>query len=105
VPFGCPALDAQCILRVASPSRLAVLRINAADRSQETLAVFQFMPAKVPVVPLDAPLSLDFGTGTGERQNLFVTSSGLVGSLVPGLPWPGPGLVKLEIGIPGLPLP
>jgi len=58
-----------------------------------------------PAAPLDAPLSLVFGTASGERQNLFVTSSGMVGALVPGLPWPGPGLAKLEIGIPGLPLP
>ena len=98
MPFGCPALNAHCILRVASPSRLAVLRMNAADRSQGTLAVF-------PQAPLDGPFSLAFGTGMGERENLFVTGSGLVGALVPGLPWPGPGLVKLEIGIPGLPLP
>ena len=98
MPFGCPALNAHCILRVASPSRLAVLRINAADRSQETIAVY-------PQMPLDAPYSLAFGTGRGERENLFVTNSGLVGALVPDLPWPGPGLVKIEVGIPGLPLP
>jgi sugar lactone lactonase YvrE len=96
------ALDVHGNVYIASPSRLAVVRINAVDRSQETLAAFQFGPG---AVPLDGPFSLAFGTGTGERQNLFVTSSGLVGALVPGLPWPGPGLVKLEVGIPGLPLP
>jgi sugar lactone lactonase YvrE len=99
------ALDVHGNVYIAVPSRLAVVRINAADRSQETLAVFQFMPVDVPLAPLDAPFSLAFGTGKGERQNLFVTSSGLVGALAPGLPWPGPGLVKLEIRIPGLPLP
>jgi sugar lactone lactonase YvrE len=99
------ALDVHGNAYIAVPSRLAVLRINAPDRSQETVAVFQFMPVNVPVAPLDAPFSLAFGTGMGERQNLFVTSSGIVGALVPGFPWPGPGLVKLEVGIPGLPLP
>ena len=98
-------LDVHGNVYIASPSRLAVVRINAADRSQETIAAFNPLQADVPQAPLDAPFSLAFGTGTGERQNLFVTSSGLVGSLVPGFPWPGPGLVKLEIGIPGLPLP
>ncbi len=99
------ALDVHGNAYIAVPSRLAVVRIKAADRSQETVAVFRLMPVNVPLAPLDAPFSLAFGTGKGERENLFVTSSGLVGALVPGLPWPGPGLVKLEVGIPGRPLP
>ena len=99
------ALDVHGNVYIASPSRLAVVRINAADRSQETIAVFNPLQPDVPQAPLDAPFSLAFGTGSGERQNLFVTSSGLVGALVPGVPWPGPGMVKLEVGIPGLPLP
>jgi len=96
------ALDVHGNVYIAVPSRLAVVCINAADRSQKTSAVFQFGPD---AVPLDGPFSLAFGSAMGERQNLFVTSSGLVGALVPGLPWPGPGLVKLSVGIPGLPLP
>jgi sugar lactone lactonase YvrE len=92
------ALDVHGNVYVAVASRLAIVRINAADRSQETIAAY-------PHAPLDACYSLAFGTGKGERENLFVTNSGLVGVLVPGVPWPGPGLVKLEIGIPGLPLP
>ncbi len=99
------ALDVHGNAYIAVPSRLAVIRINAADRSQETIAVFNVVPVGVPLAPLDAPFSLAFGTGKGERANLFVTGSGLVGALVPGLPWPGPGLVKLAVGIPGLPLP
>ncbi len=92
------ALDVHGNVYIVVPSRLAVVRINAADRSQETFAVF-------PEVPLDAPFSLAFGAGMGERENLFITNSGLVGALVPSVPWPGPGLVKIEVGIPGLPLP
>ena len=91
-------LDVHGNVYVAVPSRLAVVRINAADRSQETIAVY-------PQAPMDACYSLAFGTGKGERENLFVTNSGLVGVLVPGLPWAGPGLAKIEVGIPGLPLP
>lgn len=92
------ALDVHGNVYIAVPSRLAVIRINASDRSQETIAVY-------PAAPLDAPFSLTFGTGKGERENLFITNSGLVGALVPELPWPGPGLVKIAVGIPGLPLP
>jgi sugar lactone lactonase YvrE len=91
------ALDVHGNIYIAVPNRLAVVRINAADRSQETVAVF-------PEAPLDMPFSLAFGTGKGERENLFVTVSGWMGLLVPGT-WPGPGLVKIEVGIPGLPLP
>lgn len=49
---------------------------------------------------LDFPASLAFGTGRGERQNVFVTNLSLAG---PGLA--GPGIAKLPIGTPGLPLP
>lgn len=92
------ALDVHGNVYIAVPSRGAIVRINANDRSQETVAVY-------PEVPLDAPLSLAFGTGKGERESIFVTNSGMSGLFVPGLPWPGPGLVKIEVGIPGLPLP
>ncbi len=99
------ALDVHGNAYIAVPSRLAVIRINAADKSQQTLAVFNPYWPDGPQAPLDAPFSLAFGTGMGERENLFVTSSGLVGAMVPVGQWPGPGLVKLQIGIPGLPLP
>ncbi len=92
------ALDVHGNVYIALPSRLAIVRVNADGRSQETVAAY-------PQVPLDAPFSLAFGTGNGERENLFVTNSGLTGALVPGVPWPGPGLTKIEVGIPGLPLP
>jgi sugar lactone lactonase YvrE len=92
------SLDVHGNVYVAVPSRLAVVRINAADRSQETIAVY-------PQAPMDACYSLAFGTGKGEQENLFVTNSGLVGVLVPSPFWAGPGLVKIEVGIPGLPLP
>jgi sugar lactone lactonase YvrE len=100
------SMDVHGNVYVASPSRNAIIRINAADQSQETIAVFPALPPprNAPQAMLDAPLSLAFGTGTGERQNLFITDSGMLGAFLPGT-WPGPGVVKIEIGIPGLPLP
>jgi len=93
------ALDVHGNVYIAVPSRAAIVRINAADLSQQTLTAY-------PVSPLpDAPLSVAFGTGRGERESLFISNGGISGMIVPGLPWAGPGLLKIEVGIPGLPLP
>jgi len=91
------ALDVHGNVYVAVLTRSAVVRINARDLSQETIAAF-------PVSPLDFPASLAFGTGKGERTNLFVTNLGLGKVFAPQLPWPGPGLVKIDAGVPGRPL-
>jgi hypothetical protein len=91
-------------LRHDLPSRNAIVRINAVDQSQETIAVHPPMSPGVPGAWLDAPLSLTFGTGKGERQNLLITDSGMMGGFFPGS-WPGRGLVKIDVGIPGLPSP
>jgi sugar lactone lactonase YvrE len=50
---------------------------------------------------LDMPASLAFGTGKGNRQTLFFTNFSLLGSHT-GF---GPAVLKIGIGIPGLPLP
>jgi sugar lactone lactonase YvrE len=93
------ALDVHGNVYIAVPSRAAIVRIHADDRSQETLAAY-------PAAPLpDAPLSVAFGTGKGARESLFISNGGISGMIVPGLPWAGPGLLKIEVGIPGLPLP
>jgi sugar lactone lactonase YvrE len=92
------ALDVHGNVYIAVPTRCAIVRVNAPDLSQETVGVY-------PKDPLDAPLSLAFGTGNGERQSLFVSNGGLLGFFIPGPPWPGPGLVKIEVGVPGKPLP
>lgn len=91
-------LDVLGNIYVAVVSRSAVVRINAAKRSQETIAFG-------PQLPVDAPRSLAFGTGKGERGSLFVTNGGESGMFLPVLPWPGPSLAKIEVGIPGQPLP
>jgi sugar lactone lactonase YvrE len=103
------ALDVHGNVYVAMVTRLAVVRINVEDMSQETIAVFDFNPNASLFAPLDMPNSLAFGTGKGGRQRLFVTNLGwminYVPQLPPGLSWPGPGLMKIEAGEPGLPLP
>jgi len=83
------AFDVHGNIYITVISRMAVVRINADDLSQETIAVY-------PEIPLDSPASLAFGTGKGGRQNLFVTNLGIMGGFVPEMEWPGPGLVKLE---------
>ena len=84
------ALDVHGNLYVAVLTRSAVVRINLLDKSQETVAA-------IPLTPFDFPASLVFGTGKGERTNLFVTNLGMGG-------WAGPSLVKIDAGVPGRPL-
>ncbi len=109
-------LDVHGNLYVAVLTQSAVVRIDAQDLSpdqdlsQETVAVFMGVNpvGPPPDAPLDFPASLFFGTGKGERQNLFVTTLGNGGLLpvppFPRLPWAGPGLVKINAGVPGKPL-
>ncbi len=98
-------LDVHGNLYVAVLTRSAVVRIDAQNLSQETVAVFMGSSpiGPPPDAPLDFPASAYFGTGKGERTNLFVTNLGMGASRVPGLPWAGPGLVKFDAGMPGQP--
>ncbi|NIO08485.1 MAG: hypothetical protein GTO40_10965, partial [Deltaproteobacteria bacterium] len=75
------ALDVRGNVYIAVVSRNAIVRINAHDRSQDTVVVH-------PEVPLDTPASLAFGTGKEGRQNLFVTNLGMMGGFVPEMEWP-----------------
>jgi hypothetical protein len=99
---------------VAVLTRSAVVRINAHNLSQETVAVFMGLSpvGPPPDTPLDFPASLCFGTGKGERTNLFVTNLGMGTVFIPllpppwnqlQLPWAGPALVKINAGFPGQP--
>ena len=99
-------LDVHGNVYVAVLTRSAVVRIDAQTLAQETLAAFQIgLGGSVPNAPLDFPASPFFGTGVGERQSLFVTNLGLGAVVVPPpLPWAGPGLVKIDAGVPGDPL-
>jgi sugar lactone lactonase YvrE len=97
-------LDVHGNLYVAVLTRSAVVRLNLLDKSQETVAAFR-VPDTLPLyAPFDFPASLFFGTGKGEQTNLFVTNLGLGKGKVPPLPWAGPGLVKIDAGVPGRPL-
>lgn len=51
--------------------------------------------------PLDGPTSVAFGTGTGERKNMFVTNSGIIDPAAIG----APSLIRIGTGVPGNPLP
>ncbi len=98
------ALDVYGNLYVAVLTRSAIVRIDLSDKSQKTVAAFR-VPASLPLYAgLDFPASVAFGTGMGERTNLFVTNLGLGKSRVPALPWVGPSLVKIDAGVPGRPI-
>jgi hypothetical protein len=97
--LDCVAFDVQGNAYITVVSREAIVRINADDRSQETLAAYPGFPQ------LDVPYNVAFGTGKGERESLFISNGGISGMIVPGPIWAGPGLLKIEVGIPGLPLP
>jgi len=97
------ALDVHGNVYVTVVTRCAVVKINAEDHAQETVATF-FAPVQDPLFALlDAPNTLGFGTGKGGRQDLFVTNVGLFKASNP--LFPGPGLVMMEAGVTGLPLP
>jgi sugar lactone lactonase YvrE len=50
---------------------------------------------------LDEPASLAFGTGKGDRQSVFITNY----ALFPPHSEEGPAVLKVDVGVPGLPLP
>jgi hypothetical protein len=91
------ALDVHGNVYIAVVTRLAVVKIDADDFPQETIAVFN--PNSPLWAPLGTPNSVAFGTGKGGRQTLFVSNPGL---FVSGF---DPGLVKIEAELPGRPLP
>ncbi len=77
-------IDSNGNVYVTVSSRNAIARINACDRSQETVAVY-------PDCPLDAPASLALNAS---EDTLFITNLGMYEGLIPNPePWPGPGLV------------
>jgi sugar lactone lactonase YvrE len=94
------ALDVHGNVYLAVVSRNAILRINADDKSWTVLTSLDMPGGAL----LDTPTSLAFGTGGGEQQNLFVANLGWLSSIFPGPQWPGPAIVKVAAGIPGLPL-
>ena len=99
------AFDVHGNAYVAIVTHSAIVRIDAKDKSQETIAALLLDYANPKFAPFDVPASVAFGTGMGGRTNIFVTSIGWLGPMF-GFPnAPGPGLIKLDVGAPGLPLP
>ena len=103
VPDGL-SVDVHGNIYAALVACAAVVRFDAVDRSQETIARYNLFDPNRDADPLfallDTPASLAFGTGKGGRTKLFVTNLG----------WgiqqdPRPGLTKIEAGVRGLPLP
>jgi sugar lactone lactonase YvrE len=54
--------------------------------------------------PLDWPSSLAFGTGKGQRKTLFVVNFS-IGEMFGAPPGSGPGVLRMNAGVPGMPLP
>jgi len=92
------ALDVHGNVYVTVLTRAAVVRINAGDLSQPTIAVFGSDPDAPLFAVLNFPNTIAFGTGKGGRQSLFVTNIGYTNAS-------RRGLVKIEAGVPGIPLP
>jgi len=97
--FGPPmidgiALDVHGSIYAAIVTGNAIVRVSHDGGSAEVLAT--------DVDQLTFPASLAFGTGKGERSSVFVTNLAID-------PYPpflaGPGLTKIDVGQPGMPLP
>ena len=97
--FGPPmidgiALDVHGSIYAAIVTGNAIVRVSHDGGSPEVLAT--------DVDELTFPASLAFGTGKGERKSVFVTNLAFD-------PYPpflrGPGLTKIDVGQPGMPLP
>jgi sugar lactone lactonase YvrE len=103
VPDGL-SVDVHGNIYAALVACAAVVRFDAVDRSQETIARYNLFDPDRAADPLfallDTPASLAFGTGKGGRTTLFVTNLGW-GILQA----PRPGLTTIDAGVPGLPLP
>jgi sugar lactone lactonase YvrE len=86
------ALDVHGNIYALVIAQSKLVRIDPSDGSITTLATAED--------GLDFPASLAFGTGKGDRQSVYITNYAI------GPPGgAGPGVVKVDVGVPGLPLP
>jgi sugar lactone lactonase YvrE len=86
------ALDVHGNIYALVIAQSKLVRIDPSDGSITTLATAND--------GLDFPASLAFGTGKGNRKSVFITNFAI------GPPGgAGPGVVKIDVGIPGLPVP
>ena len=94
-PFGPWLLDGLA-LDVRGDAHVAAITGQAIVHVDRDTGVYETTVSGL----LDFPASVAFGTGKGERQHVFVTNLALGG---PG--GAGPGIAKIVIGTPGMPLP
>jgi sugar lactone lactonase YvrE len=94
VPDGI-TLDVYGNIYIADPAFSQLVRVAADGQAVEILAN-GFAGA-----PLDNPTSLAFGTGKGDRKNVYMVNAAIFGPPDE----PGPSLVKFGTGNPGNPLP
>lgn len=87
------ALDVFGNIYVALVFQDKLVRVDPVDGSVTVLATIDD--------GLDEPASLAFSTQKGDRQAVFVTNF----SVIPEDGGAGPALLKVEIGVPGLPVP
>jgi sugar lactone lactonase YvrE len=87
------ALDVHGNIYAALVLQSKLVRIDPADGEFTTLLTADD--------GLDEPASLAFGTGKGDRQSVFVTNY----ALFPPHSAEGPAVLKVDVGVPGLPLP
>jgi sugar lactone lactonase YvrE len=87
------ALDVHGTIYAALVLQSKLVRINAVNGDVVELATADD--------GIDEPASLAFGTGRGDRQSLFVTNY----AVMPPEAGFGPAVLKMDVGVPGLPLP
>ena len=87
------ALDVHGNIYAAMITDSSITRVSPDGGQIETVATF--------MDGLTFPASLAFGTGNGERQSVFVTN---LAFFVPE-GFAGPGVAKIDVGQPGMPLP
>lgn len=84
------ALDVHGTIYAALIGQNRVVAVNPASGSVAQLAG--------PDDGVDGPASLAFGTGNGERQSLYFTNYAIISRA-------HPGVLKMDVGVPGMPLP
>lgn len=84
------ALDVKGNIYIASVLEDKLIRVNLRSGERSVLAEGDD--------GLDGPASLAFGTGQGNRKYLYITNFVLLSD-------PNPGIVRVDVGVPGVPLP
>ena len=84
------ALDVHGVIYAALIGQNRIVAVNPASGVVTQLAG--------PADGVDGPASLAFGTGRGERQALYFTNYAILSQS-------DPGVLKMDVGVPGMPLP